>query len=145
MAESSSSSGSVYDITDMYPFDALYFEPIISWEHDMIEVLRAEGNREELGWLVRLFTVCEPYPVEGVIPMDCAYPFSQSDYERYVSFLLDPYFDMYEYDGDYYIGPDACYGFGDNDFICLDDEDRGISIGLPPGLWNILFPPAADV
>ena len=77
MAESSSSSGSVSDITDMYPFDALYFEPIISWEHDMIEVLRAEGNREELGWLVRLFTVCEPYPVEGVIPMDCAYPFSK--------------------------------------------------------------------
>ena len=100
MAESSFSSGSVSDITDMYPFDPsvlielfdpLYFEPIVSWEHDMIEVLRAEGNREELEWLVRLFTVCEPYPVEGVIPMDCAYPFSQSDYERYVSFLLNPY------------------------------------------------------
>ena len=86
----------------------------------MIEVLRDEGNREELEWLVRLFTVCEPYPVEGVIPMDRAYPFRQRDFGRYVSFLIDPEFEMYEYDEEFYLGPDACYGFRDEDFICLD-------------------------
>ena len=148
MAKSSSSSGSVSDITDMYPFDPsvpieffdpMYFEPIVSWEHDMIEVLRAERNREELEWLVRLFTVCKAYPIEGVVPMDWAYPFRQSDYERYVSFLSDPDSDIYEYDGEYYLGPDACYGFEDRDFICLDDDDRS----LPLSLWRVFFPPAA--
>ena len=94
--------------------------------------------------MVCLFTVCKPYPVEGVIPMDCAYSFRQRDFGRYVSFLIDPKFEMYEYDGEFYLGPDACYGFKDEDFICLD-EDRGLQIGLPPGLWNIMFPPAANV
>ena len=153
MAALPSSSGNVANELDGYLFDPsalldffdpLFFEPIMSWEHDMMNVLRAERNREELEWLVRLFTICEPYPVEGVVRMECAYPFRQSDYELYVSFLLDPDSEMYEYDGEYYLGPDACYGFRDEDFICLDDdEDRGIRIGLPPGLWDVLFPPAA--
>ena len=77
-------------------------------------------------------------------PMDCAYPFRQQDFERYVSYLIDPEFDMYEYDGVYYLGPDACYGFTDDDFICLN-EDRGLAIGLPPGVWNVMFPPAAHI
>ena len=154
MAASSSSSGNVANELDGYLsdpsallgfFEPMFFEPIVSWEHDMVNTLRDERNREELEWLVRLFTICEPYPVEGLVPMECAYPFRQDEYELYVSFLLDPDSDMYEYDGMYYLGHDACYGFRDEDFICLDDEDRGVRIGLPPGLWNILFPPAADV
>ena len=137
MAALSSSSRSVSNDIDVDPsvlidfFDSLFFEPIVSWEHGMVEILRAEGNREELEWLVCLFTICEPYPVEGVVPMDCAYPFRQRDYECYVSFLIDPDSEIYEYDGEYYLGSDACYGFRDEDFVCLDDEYRGIQIGLP--------------
>ena len=60
----SSSSGSVSEVIDGYSFDPsalidffdpLYFEPIISWEYDMVEALRAEQNSEELEWLVCLF------------------------------------------------------------------------------------------
>ena len=142
MAALSSSSGSTSNEIDGYSFDPsilidfiepLFFEPIVSWEHEMIEVLRAEGNREELEWLVCLFIVSKSYPVEGVIPMDRAYPFRQRDFGRYVSFLIDLEFEMYEYDGEFYLGPDACYGFRDKDFICLD-EDGGLQIGLPHGL-----------
>ena len=73
MAASSSSFGCVSDDIDGYPFDPsvlinlidpLYFEPIVSWEHDMVEVLRAERNREELEWLVCVFIVCESYHAE---------------------------------------------------------------------------------
>ena len=109
-----------------------------------MQILREERNREELEWLVRLLTICEPYPVEELVPMDQAYPFRSCDIDSYVSFLIDPQADIYEYEGEYYIGPDACYGFRDEDFIYLDDEDRGIPIGLPPGLWNMLLPPAAN-
>ena len=150
MAASSSSWASGFDDIDKYssdpdeflePFDPMYFEPIMSWGHETIENLRGERNREELEWLVSLFTVCEPYPIEGLVPMDQAYPFSPCDIDSYVSFLIDPQADMYEYDGEYYVGPDACYGFTDGDFIYLDDENMGV--GLPPGLQNILLPPAA--
>ena len=73
--------------------------------------------------------------------MDRAYPFRSCDIDSYVSFLIDPQDDIYEYEGEYYIGPEANYGFEDSDFICLDDEDREIALGLPPGLWETLFPP----
>ena len=149
MAESASFED--FSGNDQYPFesielldyfDPLYFDPIISWEYDMVRSLAAEGNCEELEWLLRLFTACEPYPVEGVIPLDSAYPFRQADYRDMVTHLIDPQADIYEYDEEYYVGPDACYGFTDGDFIYLDDEDMGV--GLPPGLRNILFPPAAN-
>ena len=123
-------------------FDPLYFDPIISWEYEMVRSLAAEEDYEELEWLLRLFTACEPYPVEGVIPLDLAYPFQQAHYMDMVVHLIDPQRDIYEYDEEYYIGPEACYGFTDEDFIYLDDEDMGV--GLPPGLWNILLPPAAN-
>ena len=148
MAESASFED--FSGNDQYPlksielldyFDPLYFDPIISWEYDMVRSLAAERDCEELEWLVSLFTVCEPYPIEGLVPMDQAYPFSPCDIDSYVSFLIDPQADMYEYDGEYYVGPDACYGFTDGDFIYLDDENMGV--GLPPGLQNILLPPAA--
>ena len=151
MAESASFED--FSGNDQYPlesielldyFDPLYFDPIISWEYDMVRILAAEQDCEELEWLMRLFTACEPYPVEGVIPLDIAYPFRQAHYMDMVAHLLDPQADMYEYDGEYYGGPDACYGFRDEDFIYLDEEDRGIPIGLPPRLWNMLLPPTAD-
>jgi hypothetical protein len=126
-------------------FDPMNFEPIVSWEHDTVEILSDEGNSEELEWLVRLLTICEPYPVEGLEPMNQAYPYSSEDIDEYVSYLLDPQADIYEYDGRYYLGPEACYGFDDDDFVYLDDQDRGVGLGLPPGLYNILFPPAAGV
>ena len=144
MAESSSASGSGshetdgYDPTDLYDFfDPVLFTPIVSWEHETVNVLRAERNSEELEWLVRLMTICEPYPVEGLVPMDCAHPFRQSDYEDYVAYLIDPDKDLYEYDGRYYTGPDACYGFRDSDFIYLDDYHGP----LPLDLWLTFFPP----
>ena len=149
MAESASFED--FSGNDQYPlesielldyFDPLYFDPIISWEYDMVRILAAERDCEELEWLMRLFTVCEPYPVEGVIPLDIAYPFRQAYYTDMVAYLIDPHADMYEYDGEYYVGPDACYGFTDGDFIYLDDENMGL--GLPPGLQNILLPPAAN-
>lgn len=124
-----------------YPFDPLFFEPIVSWEHDMVAVLSEEQNWDELEWLVRLFTICEPYPVDGLVPMEQAYPFGPDDIDSYVSWLIDPHADIYEYDDAYYIGPEANYGFEDSNFISLDDEDRGLALGLPPGLWAVLFPP----
>lgn len=127
---------------DPYPFcfDPMYLDPIVSWEFEMVEILREEGNREELEWLVRMFTVCEPYPVEDLEPMDQAYPFSSEDIDSYVSWLIDPWTNLYEYDDAYYLGPEANYGFDNRDFICLDD-DRGLALGMPPGLWATLFPP----
>lgn len=125
---------------DIWFFDPMYFEAVVSWEYEAVETLKGEGNHEELEWLVRLLTICEPYPVEGLLPMDQAYPFSSEDIDSYVSFLIDPQRDIYEYDGEYYIGPEACYGFSDEDFICLDDEDPGLAVGLSPGLHRVLFP-----
>ena len=148
MAESAYVGDFSSDDADQYPlepieildyFDPLFFDPIISWEYDMVRSLVDEGDGEELEWLLRLFTACEPYPVEGVIPLDAAYPFRQTHYSDMVSHLMDPQADIYEYDDEYYIGPEACYGFTDGDFICLDDD---WGVGLPLGLRNILFPPA---
>ena len=49
-------------IVDSYPFyfDPMFFDPIVLWEHDMVAVLSNERNREELEWLVRMLTICEP-------------------------------------------------------------------------------------
>lgn len=121
-------------------FDPLFFVPIISYETTMIEALAVEHNLEELEWLLRLFTACEPYPVEGVLPLDRAYPFRQQAYVDMVAYIIDPFAGLYEYDGAYYVGPEACYGFDDSDFIYLDDVDPGLALGLPPGLYRILFP-----
>lgn len=138
------------EVIDGYPsepsnladyFEPLFFEPIVSWERDIVNVLSEERNREELEWLVRLLIICEPYPVEDLVPMDEALPFTSGQIDRYVSYLIDPHADIYEYEDRYYIGPEANYGFEDSDFICLDDEDMGLPGGLPPGLWAILFPP----
>ena len=121
------------------PFDPLYFDAILSWEYETIRALRNEENLQELDWLIRLMTICEPYPVEGLIPMDQAYPFGPEAIESYMYFLIDPQADIYEYDEEYYVGPEACYGFSDKDFIYLD-EDPGLALGMHPGLHRILFP-----
>ena len=139
-----SESGQSSDASLEYYFlDPIYYVPIMSWEHDMVAILASERDREEIEWLVRLFTVCEPYAVEDLEPMDRAYPFRSCDIEEYVSYVIDPQRDIYEFDGKYYLGPDACYGFEDEDFVYLDDDDRDVPVGLPPELWHILFPPAA--
>ncbi len=81
--------------------------------------------------------------MEGIEPLPEAYPFEQTDFcglAAYLEYLSRPYEEE-----DLGLCSEACYGFRDEDFICLDDEDRGIPIGLPPGLWNVLFPPAVVV
>ena len=140
MSESGQSS---IDSLEYQFFDPLYFVPIMSWEQDMVEGLASERDREELEWLVDCLQFVSPMQ-EDLEPMDLAYPFRSCDIDEYVSFLLGPQGDIYEYDGKFYLGPDACYGFRDEDFVYLDDDDRDVPVGLPPGLWHILFPPAAE-
>ena len=108
--------------------------------------LGCKGNVEEIEWwLVRLYFACDPYPypVEGIEPLPSeAYPFEQTDFRGlavYVEFLSRPYEEE-----DLGLCSEACHGFRSKDFIYLDDivepEDRGLALGLPPGLYNIFFP-----
>jgi len=119
-----------------------YADPILSFDWEMIMDLGCAGNVEEIEWLLRLYFACDPYPVEEIVPLTQAYPFEQHDFRDLAVFLEDlsrPYEEE-----DLGLCSEACHGFGSEDFIYLDDivvpEDRGLALGLPPGLYDILFP-----
>ncbi|MCO5549194.1 hypothetical protein L7F22_002660 [Adiantum nelumboides] len=101
-------------------------------------VLDWEKNLDELEWLIRLLTTSDPYPVKDMHPIAQIYPLAQVDYTRLVRFLvLLCEEDDEDIEDDW---TDMSHGMIDNDFIYLDDEDRGLALGLPPNLFNILFP-----
>ena len=50
------------------------------------------------------------------------------------TFLIDP--DTWEEDLDL----EAIYALEDTNFIALDVEDRGLALGLPTNLYDILLP-----
>ncbi|MCO5554583.1 hypothetical protein L7F22_008113 [Adiantum nelumboides] len=105
------------------------------WDH--IEQLTREKNLDELEWLIRLLTTSDPYPIEDMHPIAQIYPLAQVDYTRLVRFLvLLCEEDDEDIEDDW---TDMSHGMTDNDFIYLDDENRGLALGLPPNLYNILF------
>ncbi|MCO5579912.1 hypothetical protein L7F22_033779 [Adiantum nelumboides] len=109
---------------------------LVQWDH--IEQLAREKNLDELEWLIRLLTTSDPYPIEDMHPIAQIYPLAQVDYTRLVRFLvLLCEEDDEDIEDDW---TDMSHGMTDNDFIYLDDEDRGLALGLPPNLYNILFP-----
>ena len=93
---------------------------------DTITYLSQRQDVDELDWLLWLFTACDPY-----LESDC--PFDQSDYLWVITYLVDP--DTWAEDEDI----EAMYVLDDNAFIALDVEDRGLSLGLPPNLYDILL------
>ncbi|MCO5559297.1 hypothetical protein L7F22_012892 [Adiantum nelumboides] len=108
----------------------------VEWDH--IEQLAREKNLDELEWLIRLLTTSDPYPVKDMHPIAHIYPLAQVDYTRLVRFLvLLCEEDDEDIEDDW---TDMSHGMTDNDFIYLDDEDSGLALGLPPNLFNILFP-----
>ncbi|MCO5593039.1 hypothetical protein L7F22_047044 [Adiantum nelumboides] len=129
-------------IEERYPFSLSQLcrlcYPVISLEWDHIEQLAREKNLDELEWLIRLLTTSDPYPVEDMHPIAQIYPLAQVDYTRLVRFLVLLYEeDDEDIEDDW---TDMSHGMTDNDFIYLDDEDKGLALGLPPNLYNILFP-----
>ncbi|MCO5561306.1 hypothetical protein L7F22_014927 [Adiantum nelumboides] len=140
MATSIASSS--ISIKERYPFSLSQLcrlcYPVISLEWDHIEQLARGKNLDELEWLIRLLTTSDPYPVEDMHPIAQIYPLAQVDYTRLVRFLvLLCEEDDEDIENDW---TDMSHGMTDNDFIYLDDEDRGLALGLPPNLYNILFP-----
>ena len=70
---------------------------------------------------------CDPY-----LETDCQ--FDQGDYHCYITYLVDPAtWAKNEEDSD------DIYELEDEDFLSLD-EDKGFHLGLPPSLYDILFP-----
>ncbi|MCO5564752.1 hypothetical protein L7F22_018420 [Adiantum nelumboides] len=139
MATSIASSS--ISIEERYPFSLSQLcrlcYPVISLEWDHIEQLATEKNLDELEWLIRLLTTSDPYPVEDMHPIAQIYPLAQVDYTRLVRFLvLLCEEDDEDIEDDW---TDMSHGMTDNDFIYLDDEDKGLALGLPPNLYNILF------
>ncbi|MCO5577514.1 hypothetical protein L7F22_031345 [Adiantum nelumboides] len=139
MATSNASSS--ISIEERYPFSLSQLcrlcYPVISLEWNHIEQLPREKNLDELEWLICLLTTSDPYPVEDMHPIAQIYPLAQVDYTRLVRFLVllcEKDDEDIEYDW-----TDMSHGMTDNDFIYLDDEDRGLALGLPPNLFNILF------
>ena len=124
---SSSSSG----IKPIYPslLDELLinFCMIMHFEWDTITYLSQTQDVDELDWLLRLFTTCDPY-------LESNYPFDWGDYLTVITYLVD--LDTWVEDED----TEAIYALEDKDFIALDMVDRGIGLGLPPGLYDILLP-----
>ena len=59
------------------------FDVILHHHWDCITQLAHEQNADELDWLLRLFTACDPYS-----EIECQ--FDQRDYSSYVTYLLDP-------------------------------------------------------
>ena len=82
---------------------------------------------DKLDWLLCLFTACDPY-------LESTSPFDQGDYLAMITYLVDP--DTWEEDVD----TEAIYALEVLDFIALDMEDRGLTLGHSPSLYNILFP-----
>ncbi|KAI5083641.1 hypothetical protein GOP47_0003384 [Adiantum capillus-veneris] len=112
--------------------------PVLACEWDLIGTLACERNFEELEWLIRLLTTSDPYLVESVSPIAQAYPFDQDDYRRLVTFLVN--MGTYDEEENLHDYTDGTYGLMDDDFVYLDDEDRGLALGFSPNLYNILFP-----
>ncbi|MCO5552299.1 hypothetical protein L7F22_005811 [Adiantum nelumboides] len=140
MATSIASSS--ISIEERYPFSLSQLYRlcylVISLEWDHIEQLARKKNLDELEWLIRLLTTSDPYPIEDMHPIAQIYPLAQVDYTRLVRFLvLLCEEDDEDIEDDW---TDMSHGMTDNDFIYLDDEDRGLALGLPPNLYNILFP-----
>ncbi|MCO5599146.1 hypothetical protein L7F22_053246 [Adiantum nelumboides] len=140
MATSNASSS--ISIEERYPFSLSQLchlcHPVISLEWDHIEQLAREKNLDELEWLIRLLTTSDPYPVDDMHPIAQIYPLAQVDYTCLVRFLvLLCEEDDEDIEDDW---TDMRHGMTDNDFIYLDDEDRGLALGLPPNLYNIFFP-----
>ena len=126
MASSSSfGNGPVYPSS----FDELFvkFHMIMHSTRDTIIHLYLSQNIEELDCLLCLFTACDPY-------LESTCPFSQDDYHILTTFLLDP--KTWEEDRDL----EAIYALEDTNFIALHMEDRGLALGLPLGLYDILLP-----
>ena len=105
------------------------FDVILHHHQDCITQLAHEQDADELDWLLRLFTACDPYSEN-----ECK--FDQGDYSSYVTYLLDPTTWPEEKEDS---GEDELHELEDEDFIALD-EDRGFYLRLPPGLYDILFP-----
>ena len=126
MASSSSSS-----IGPMYPslLDELLidFHMIMQFQRDTITHLSQRQDIDELDWFLHLFTACKPY-------LESTCPFDQGDYLAMITYLVDP--DTWEEDVD----TEAIYALEVLDFISLDVEDRGLVLGLPRGLYDILLP-----
>ncbi|MCO5567076.1 hypothetical protein L7F22_020761 [Adiantum nelumboides] len=123
-----------YQVCEITPQGTIRVET--KWDH--IEQLAREKNLDELEWLIRLLTTSDPYPIEDIHPIAQIYPLAQVDYTRLVRFLvLLCEKDDEDIEDDWI---DMSHGMTDNDFIYLDDEDRGLALGLPPNLYNILFP-----
>ncbi|MCO5605198.1 hypothetical protein L7F22_059378 [Adiantum nelumboides] len=119
------------------------FSSILDWLADLYSgQLSSSGfwekNLDELEWLIRLLTTSDPYPIKDMHPIAQIYPLAQVDYTRLVRFLvLLCEEDDEDIEEDW---TDMSHGMTDNDFIYLDDEERGLALGLPPNLFNILFP-----
>ena len=102
---------------------------ILHHHWDCITQLAHEQDTNELEWLLRLFTACDPYS-ETECQID------QGDYSCYVTYLVDPAtWAANEEDS----SEDELHELEDEDFIALDD-DRGFHLRLPPRLYDILFP-----
>lgn len=115
--------------------------PVIKTEWDHIDVLAREQNVEELEWLIRLLTMTDPYSVEAISPIAQNFHFPQDDYPRMVTFLTSLCGCKNENDiSDDDEWTDDTHGITEADFIYLDDADRGLALGLEPGLYNILLP-----
>ena len=99
---------------------------LMKFQWDTITHLSQNQDVDELDWLLCLFTAYDPN-----LESEC--PFDQGDYLCLITYLVNP--NTWAEDEDI----DAMYALEDDDFIALD-EDRGIPLGLPPGLYNILFP-----
>ena len=99
---------------------------IMHFQWDTALHLAHTQDVKELDWLLRLFTACNPY-----LETDCQ--FDQGDYHCYITYLVDPA-TWAENEED----SDDMYELEDEDFIALD-KDRGFHLGLPPGLYDILF------
>ena len=99
---------------------------IMQSEWDTIIHLSKSQKIEEMDWLLHFFTACDTY-------LESTCPFCWGDYHK-ITFLLDP--KTWEEDGDL----EEIYALENIDFIALDVEDKGLALGLPPGLYDILLP-----
>ena len=98
----------------------------MKFQWDTITHLSQRQDVDKQDQLLRLFTACDPY-------LESDYHFDQGDYLRVITYLVDP--NTWAEDEDI----EAMYALEDDDFIALD-EDRGLSLGLPLVLYDILFP-----
>ena len=108
------------------------FYDIMHFQWEFITALSQDQDAEELEWLLRLFTACDPY-----LESECQ--FAQGDYACYVTYLVDNSTWANDELRDETSSEDDYFELEDIDFTALD-EDRGFHLGLPPGLYDVLFP-----